>query len=175
MNALTYRWASLADAAELARLNQQLVREGADFGPDDLRFLHDRLRTWLASGAYRAVLFVDEHERTVAYALFRESADEIYLAQFLVLRHARRHGIGVAAIERLRRDIWQRGKRLTLEVLVQNRAALDFWHQLGWRDCALTLEIAPGYSTSNDCSVTGVDSTTIVPTMPLPGAPCASQ
>lgn len=174
MNALTYRQANVADAPELARLNRQLVREGADFGPDDLRFLHDRMRTWLASGAYRAVLF-DENGETVAYAVFRESVEEIYLAQFLVLRHARGHGVGHAAIERLRREIWPRGKRLTLDVLVGNRKALDFWHDLGWRDCALTLEIDPGYSTSNDCSATGVDSTTIVPTMPLPGAPWASQ
>lgn len=174
MNAISCRWASVADAPELARLNRQLVREGADFGPDDLYFLHDRMRTWLASGAYRAVLFEADGE-TVAYALFRETADEIYLAQFLVQRHARQHGVGHAAIARLRRDIWPRGKRLTLDVLVGNRRALAFWHDLGWRDCALTLEIVDGQSMSNDCRVTGTDSTTMVPIMPLPGAPCASQ
>lgn len=141
LNALAYRWATSADAAELARLNQLLVREGADFGPDEIGFLHRRMREWLASGLYRAVLFVDADGRTLAYALFRESDEEIYLAQFLVLPHARRHGVGHAAIERLRRDIWRRGKRLTLDVLAQNRAALDFWHGMGWRDCAMTLEI----------------------------------
>lgn len=122
-------------------MNQQLVREGADFGPDDLEFLQSRMHSWLSSGAYRAVIFGDEHGDTVAYALFRENADEIYLAQFLVLRHARRSGVGHAAIDRLRQEIWRGGKRLTLDVLVQNRRALEFWHQLGWRDCVVTLEI----------------------------------
>ena len=141
MNTLSYRWATAADCAELARLNQQLVREGADFGPDEFSFLYERLQAWLDSGVYRAVLFTDTGNRTAAYALFRESAEEIYLAQFLVLPHARRHGLGQAAIDCLRREIWRPGKRLTLDVLVQNRAALEFWHRLGWRDCALTLEI----------------------------------
>lgn len=141
LNALSYRWATPADAEELARMNQELIRDGADFGPDTLEFLVPRMRGWLASGTYRAVMFEDETRRTVAYALFRDGTDEIYLAQFLVLRHARGHGIGHAAIEHLRRHIWQSGKRLTLDVLVQNQPALEFWHQLGWKDCALILEI----------------------------------
>jgi GNAT superfamily N-acetyltransferase len=141
LSTLSYRWAVAADCAELARLNQQLVREGADFGPDDFSFLHERLQAWLDSGAYRAVLFTDASGRTAAYALFRESADEIYLAQFLVLPHARRHGLGQAAVDCLRREIWRPGKRLILDVLVHNRAALEFWHRLGWRDCVLVLEI----------------------------------
>lgn len=141
---MSYRWATPADAGELARLNQQLIRDGADFGPDDLEFLIRRMRDWLAHGGYRAVLFTDEAGNTVAYALFRDAAEEIYLAQFLVVRDARGHGIGQAAIALLRSEIWQQRKRLTLDVLIGNRAALEFWHQLGWRDCALTLEIPLG-------------------------------
>lgn len=138
---MSYRWATPADAAQLARLNQQLIRDGADFGPDNLDFLDRRMHAWLADGSHRAVLFADGEGRTVAYAVFRDNGEEIYLAQFLVVKGARGHGVGHAAIELLRQEIWQGGKRLTLDVLIGNRPALAFWHQLGWRDCALTLEI----------------------------------
>lgn len=145
---MSYRWATPADAGELARLNQQLISDGADFGPDDLEFLIRRMRDWLAHGGYRAVLFTDAAGNTVAYALFRDGAEEIYLAQFLVVRAARGHGVGHAAIALLRNEIWQQHKRLTLDVLIGNHAALEFWHQLGWRDCALTLEIPLGGETA---------------------------
>lgn len=141
MDALSYRWATPADADELALLNQQLVQDGADFGPDDLEFLTRRMRGWLTDGVHQGVLFLNAEDRTVAYAIHRDNGEEIYLAQFLVVRTARGHGVGHAAIDVLRGRIWQGSKRLVLDVLVSNHHALDFWHQMGWKDCALILEI----------------------------------
>lgn len=144
MNNLQYRFAGAADAPLLARLNAQLIAAGADFGPADHEVLERRMRRWLGSGRDHAVLFGDGRGRVLAYAVYREDEAEIYLRQFLVLDAARRHGVGRRAFALLRRDIWSRGKRLTLEVLSGNRAGLCFWRALGYRDCAVTLEIPAG-------------------------------
>ncbi len=42
--------------------------------------LRERMRGWLTSGAYRAVLF-EENGQVAAYALFSETDTEIYLRQ----------------------------------------------------------------------------------------------
>jgi GNAT superfamily N-acetyltransferase len=152
VDALSYRWATPADADELALLNQQLVQDGADFGPDNLEFLTRRMRGWLTDGVHQGVLFLDAQDRTVAYAIHRDNGEEIYLAQFLVVKTARGHGVGHAAIDVLRRHIWQGSKRLVLDVLVSNRHALDFWHQMGWQDCALILEIPVNAASSPDAT-----------------------
>lgn len=141
MNALHYRFAMPHDAPLLARLNTQLIEEGADFGPADLVYLEKRMRRWLNSGHDRAVLFEDQDGRLVAYAVYQEHAREIYLRQFLVLNAARHHGLGRQAFQLLRSEIWSPRKRLTLEVLSSNQAGYRFWRSLGYRNCAVTLEI----------------------------------
>lgn len=141
MCALRYRFATCDDAALLARLNVQLIESGADFGPADPAWLEQRMRRWLRSGCDRAVLFEEQDGQTLAYAVYQEQAGEIYLRQFLVLDAARRHGVGRQAFALLRERIWSPGKRLTLEVLTANRTAYRFWRSLGYRNCAVTLEI----------------------------------
>lgn len=149
MNTIRYRFAGATEVPLLARLNAKLIESGADFGPADPQLLERRMRRWLASGRDHAVLFEDLRGRLLAYAVYRDDAQEIYLRQFLVLDSARHHGIGRRAFALLRGAIWPRGKRLTLEVLSTNAAGLRFWRSLGYRDCALTLEIpatGPGWS-----------------------------
>ena len=141
MNTLRYRFAGARDAQLLARLNLLLVEDGADFGPADPAYFQRRMQRWLSDGRNRAVLFEDERGRLQAYALYKEDAAEIYLRQFLVLRAARRRGVGREAFALLRSRIWSADKRLTLEVLSANRGAYRFWRSLGYRNCAVTLEI----------------------------------
>ncbi|MBL6752317.1 MAG: GNAT family N-acetyltransferase [Nevskia sp.] len=141
MNAIVYRFATPDDAPLLARLNAQLVEEGADFGPADPEYLEQRMRRWLKNGQDHAVLFESPRGEVLAYAVYKEYAKEIYLRQFLVLQAARRHGVGRRAFDLLRSEIWCREKRLTLEVLSTNQAGYRFWRSLGYRDCAMTLEI----------------------------------
>ena len=100
-----------------------------------------RMRGWLQS-EYAAILF-DEDGETVAYALYREESEEIYLRQLFVVRNRRRQGLGRQAIEMLRQKIWPAGKRLTVDVLVKNTAAVAFWRAVGYQDYCLTLEILP--------------------------------
>ena len=103
--------------------------------------LEERIRGWLQS-EYTAVIF-EERGEVVAYALYREEPDELYLRQLFVARNRRRKGIGRAAIEILRTQLWPKNKRLTVSVLVQNTAAVAFWRAVGYQDYSLTLEILP--------------------------------
>ena len=104
--------------------------------------LEQRMKGWLAS-EYEAALF-ENPEEVMAYALYREQPDEIYLRQLFVVRNQRRKGIGNEAVNILRTKIWPKHKRLTVEVLVQNQAAIVFWRAIGYKDYCLTLEILPG-------------------------------
>ncbi len=79
----------------------------------------------------------------LAYALFREQPDEVYLRQLFVVRERRRQGIGRQAVELLRTKIWPTNKRLTIEVLTANTAAVAFWRSVGSVDYSLMLEILP--------------------------------
>ena len=103
--------------------------------------LEQRMKGWLGS-EYAAVLFEDGKEM-VAYALYREQPEEIYLRQLFVARNRRRQGIGRRAFEILRSKIWPANKRLMVDVLVQNAAAVAFWRAVGYKDFSLMLEILP--------------------------------
>ena len=139
--ALSFRKATLNNCALLAGLNHQLIEDEGHRNQMTVSELEQRMREWLAS-EYSAVLFEEDNE-VVAYVLYREQTDEVYLRQLFVARNRRRQGIGRMAIEILRSQIWPQHKRLTIDVLVHNSAALAFWRAVGYRDYCLTLEILP--------------------------------
>jgi len=126
----------------LAELNHQLIRDEGHRNKMTVPELEERMKNWLTS-EYTAVIFEDG-AGTVAYALYREQLKEIYLRQLFVVRNRRREGIGRKAMDILRSKIWTKGKRLTVEVLVKNEAAIAFWRAVGYRDYSLALEILPG-------------------------------
>lgn len=103
--------------------------------------LEQRMSGWL-QGEYTAIIF-EEGGELVAYALYRELPEELYLRQLFVVRNRRRQGIGRAAMEILRTQIWPKNKRLTVEVLVHNTTAVAFWRAVGYQDYSLMLEIMP--------------------------------
>jgi GNAT superfamily N-acetyltransferase len=129
------------DSPLLAQLNQQLIQDEGHRNRMTLTELERRMRGWLTN-EYRAVLYEDGGE-VVAYALFREQEQEIYLRQLFVVPDRRRQGIGRRAVEILRSQVWPKTKRLTVDVLVTNHSALAFWRAVGYQDYALTLEIMP--------------------------------
>ncbi|HWA86271.1 MAG TPA: GNAT family N-acetyltransferase [Opitutus sp.] len=102
--------------------------------------LADRMREWLR-GEYRAVIFSEP--TPVAYALYKPDASSVHLRQFFVRRDRRRTGVGRTAFQILRREIWPRDVRLTVDGLCRNHAALAFWRSVGYRDYCLTLELMP--------------------------------
>ena len=136
------REATVEDLSLLAELNLQLIQDQRSSNPMSLAELEARMRGWLA-GEYAAIIF-SLNGRPLAYALYRESEREVYLRQFFVCRDVRRQGIGRAAMQILLNDVWPRDKRLTVDVLCQNAAAIGFWRSLEYRDYCLTLEILPG-------------------------------
>ena len=138
---MTFRRATLDDCAVLAELNHQLIHDEGHRNPMTVPELEQRMKGWLASD-YAAMLFENDAE-VVAYALYREEPEDIYLRQLFVMRNRRRQGIGRQAIEILRTRIWPKHKRLTVGVLVRNTAAIAFWRAVGYEDYSLTLEILP--------------------------------
>lgn len=142
---LKTRFASVDDCSMLAAWNYQLIRDEGHRNPMDILELEERMRGWLTSGEYLAVIF--EENEPVGYALFRETEDEIYLRQFFVVRHKRRAGIGSCAMAQLF-ALWPKEKRWTVSVLTKNTPAVSFWQAMGYADYALTLEILPGTNVS---------------------------
>jgi len=138
---MTFRRATSNDCNLLAELNHQLIRDAGHRNKMTVPELEQRMRGWLQS-EYSSIIFEEKNE-TVAYALYREPGEEIYLRQLFVIPDCRRQGIGRQAIEILRSQIWPRNKRLTVEVLVKNTAAVAFWRAVGYQDYSLTLEILP--------------------------------
>jgi GNAT superfamily N-acetyltransferase len=140
--AIAWRSATAADLPLLAELNHQLNRDEGHRNPMTVAQLEQRMRGWLESGEYAAVVYSDQ-AGVVAYALYRESADEIYLRQLFVVRGRRREGIGRRALDILRTKIWPKNKRLTVEVLTANAGGAAFWRAAGFKDYCLQLEIVP--------------------------------
>jgi predicted acetyltransferase len=138
---MKFRRATSDDCALLAELNHQLIRDEGHRNKMTVHELEQRIKNWLAS-EYNAVIFKKAGE-IVVYALYREQPEEIYLRQLFVVRDQRRKGIGREAVEILRSKIWPNNKRLTVEVLAQNTAAIAFWRSVGYKDYCLTLEIMP--------------------------------
>jgi GNAT superfamily N-acetyltransferase len=138
---MTFRPATLDDCPRLAEFNHQLIRDEGHRNPMTVPELEQRMSGWL-TGEYHAVIYEDSGE-VVAYALYRERPEEIYLRQLFVVRNRRREGIGRRAVQILRENVWPKNKRLTVEVLVANEPAVKFWRAVGYKDYALSLEITP--------------------------------
>ena len=135
---ITLRIATEADAPRLAVLNHQLIRDEGHRNSMTLGELETRMRGFLRDG-YTAALF-ERAEALVAYALFRPTADGVYLRQLFVMPGARRAGVGREAVALLRK-LWPAGGRVTVEVLSTNEAAQSFWRSVGFADYSLTLEL----------------------------------
>ena len=138
---MEYHIAYETDLDILAQWNHQLIRDEGHRNPMTVSQLRDRMRQWL-SADYTAVIF-DKDGESVAYALYRESEDEIYLRQLFVKPENRNQGIGKEAVRILKEEIWTRSKRLTVDVLSHNKAVITFWRSVGYKDYCLTLEIMP--------------------------------
>ena len=138
---MEYRFATEHDLDLLAGWNHQLIQDEGHRNKMTVPQLRERMKGFLAED-YKAVLFFDEDE-PVAYGLYRENPEEVYLRQFFVIRDRRRNGFGRGAIDILCREIWPPRKRLTVEVLVQNTVGVRFWRAVGYKDYCLMLEIMP--------------------------------
>ncbi|MBL0728704.1 GNAT family N-acetyltransferase [Piscinibacter sp. HJYY11] len=139
-HALCFRPATEADAEALGRLNHQLIRDEGHRNPMSVDELVERMRRWLADDGYEALLGFDGDE-LVAYVLWRDEPDCVYLRQIFVHRDQRRQGVA----RHLMLSVFERwpGKRLVVDVLAGNARALAFWRRMGYRDYAVMLERLP--------------------------------
>jgi len=137
---MKYRYATLVDCPLLAQLNHQLIRDEGHPNPMTVSELEERMRDWLTTD-YQSVIFEIVSD-VVTYALYRDDGSEIYLRQFFVVLHRRREGIGRCAMRVLVDNIWPKDKRLTVEVLWNNKPAVEFWKSVGYEERSLTLEIS---------------------------------
>jgi predicted acetyltransferase len=136
---MEYRVATVSDAALLAELNQQLIRDEGQRNSMTLAELEERIARWLAD-TYEAVLFLKDGN-TVGSTLFRPEEGSVYLRQFFVCRENRRQGIGREAIQWLRQHVGIDVDLIRMEVLCENSAGIDFWRAIGFRDYCLTMEL----------------------------------
>ena len=139
---LDWRHATPNDADPLAEMNAQLIRDEGSRNPMTVPKLAERMRGWLRSGEYRAVLF-SRGSQAVAYALYREEPQGVHLRQLFVEQTQRHRGIGRAALEILRSSVWPPGTRVRVEVLATNPEGAAFWRSLGFSEYATTLELVP--------------------------------
>ena len=137
---LRYRPATVADADALGRLNHQLIRDEGHRNPMTLEELSARMRTWIAEEGYEALLGFDG-EALVAYVLWRDEPEAVYLRQIYVQREYRRQGVA----RHLVLSVFERwpARRLAGAVLAGNARALAFWRRMGYRDYAVMLERLP--------------------------------
>ncbi|MBZ0292882.1 MAG: GNAT family N-acetyltransferase [Anaerolineae bacterium] len=137
---MRYRLATLDDIPLLAQMNDQLRQDEQSRYQLDMPQLEERMRRLIQDEGYTAVLFMEE-ANIIAYALYYAVEGGIHLRQFFVSRSYRRQGVGRQAIDLLRREIWPRDARITLEVLTHNERAYQFWKALGFTEYAITLEL----------------------------------
>jgi GNAT superfamily N-acetyltransferase len=138
---MQYRFATPDDAALLAPLNQQLIRDEGHRNAMSLAQLAERMRGWLR-GEYQAVLF-EEGASPIGYALFRRESEYVYLRQLFVLPERRRQGVGRDALRWLWRNAWSGAPRLRIDVLVGNTSGREFWLHAGFREYCVTMEAQP--------------------------------
>ena len=121
---MLHRFASFEDAQVLGELNHQLIQDEGHRNPVTVPELANRVRRWLETD-YRASIFEDD-SGIIAYALYREEKDHLYLRQFFVQRHKRRAGIGQQCVKILFSQVWPKDKRITVDVLCQNQVGIAF-------------------------------------------------
>jgi len=137
-----YRPATLEDVPLLALWNARLYVDEHMPGSKSLEEFTTRMHGWLARGEYQAVLFEAE-EGPVAYALYRQEAEGIYIRHFYVDRPFRRRGLGRRCVHLLLTEVLPPCERVLLDVLEANPIGQAFWRAVGFRPYCHRLEILP--------------------------------
>jgi ribosomal protein S18 acetylase RimI-like enzyme len=140
---MRYRFATPDDVPLLTKMNRQLVEDEQHrnrFKPE--AWFEERMRGFL-TGDYTAVMF-EEGDAVVGYVLYRnhpDHADTIYIRQVFVDRERRGQGMGTQMIRLLRNEILPADKRVTIDALITNQRAIEFYRAIGFKDYSLELEI----------------------------------
>ncbi|MFO1399375.1 MAG: GNAT family N-acetyltransferase [Burkholderiales bacterium] len=131
-DALIVRRATMRDIPRVAQWNRELIEDERHDSAATVEVLAGRMRTWLAED-YQICVF-EEKGAPAGYALFRELPEWLHLRHFFVARTHRRQGVGRRAFAKLAAAFFPQGKRVLVEVLVGNRAAVAFWSAIGFSE-----------------------------------------
>ncbi|MEL6148301.1 MAG: GNAT family N-acetyltransferase [Chloroflexota bacterium] len=126
------------EAPELAHMNRMLIEDEGSPNPMSIQQLEARMRRWLDSGEYEAVI-IQRNDDSVGYVLYREDVDEydvsrrkVYVRQFFIKRAYRRRGIGKTAFEHVVQSLFPDDANIVLEVMSTNLQGRAFWERLGF-------------------------------------------
>ena len=131
------RKALLSDVPVLAVINHRLIEDERHPNPMNLEQLQERMAGWLQA-EYTGYLAFDD-ESPIAYCLYRDDARYFYLRQLYVERGWRRRGIATQLLDWMFVQVWG-DKKVRLDVLVHNQAAVDFYTRYGFRTAVLRME-----------------------------------
>lgn len=122
--------AKLTDADILAELNKELIEDEQHPNQMNISQLTERMREWLATDyiCYMA----KEKGSIVAYCLYRDDGVYYYMRQLYVDRVHRRKGIATRLLDWLSENVWT-DKKVRLDVLAHNEAAVAFYKRYGFR------------------------------------------
>ena len=122
--------AKLTDADILAELNKDLIEDEQHPNPMSISQLTERMREWLTTDyiCYMA----KEKGSIVAYCLYRNDGVHYYMRQLYVDRVHRRKGIATQLLDWLSENVWT-DKKVRLDVLAHNEAAVAFYKRYGFR------------------------------------------
>ncbi|MGH6893311.1 MAG: GNAT family N-acetyltransferase, partial [Dongiaceae bacterium] len=134
--------AESADIPLLAELNFQLMEDEAHPYPLQMPALLERMSRWI-EGEYH-VLLIRRGDRIAGYAVWRLEEHGAYLRHFFICRDQRREGLGRQAMALLRREAFPTDRPLLIEAAIWNKAAIDFWHAIGFKDFGLSMELKAG-------------------------------
>lgn len=139
MPTIEHRFATPQDAALLARMNEQLIRDEGHRSAINLMHLERRMNQWL-SGEYQAVIFSLKGS-VVGYALLLNEPEWVYVRQFFICPEYRRQKLGSQAMRWLLEKMQgQTQQKMRIDVLINNAPGMAFWRSLGFQDYCLTME-----------------------------------
>lgn len=109
--------------------------------------LSERMEGWLSTN-HEAWIYTlagidrPEDRHVAGYALLDTGADPLLIRHLFVERGLRRHGVGHRAVELLLDHY--RPTKVDVEALTGNRAAVRFWHKMGFANRSLAMRRAAG-------------------------------
>ena len=122
--------AELTDIERLAELNKHLIEDERHPNPMSMTELTERMKAWLATD-YICYL-AKENGDIIAYCLYRDDGGHYYMRQLYVDRAHRRKGIATQLLDWLYENVWT-DKKVRLDVLAHNEAAVAFYKRYGFR------------------------------------------
>lgn len=122
--------AELRDVRRLAELNRCLIEDERHPNPMNIAQLNERMKKWLATDYICYI--VRENGHIIAYCLYRDDGGHYYMRQLYVDRAHRRKGIATQLLDWLYENVWT-NKKVRLDVLAHNEAAIDFYRRYGFR------------------------------------------